>query len=117
MVAVLAPASGFQSRLHAVVGTVEEVRTGPVDARPRPPEIDDVRRQRPCPRRCLSDMSRYQGLHDHPLADIHAEGPARPSLRRPEHARTIPQGELPRRRQSLEHACADRDAIGLQGQG
>jgi len=62
-------------------------------------------------------MSRHQGLHDHTLADIHTEGPARPSLRRPEHARTISQGELTRRRQPLEHACADRHPIDLQGKG
>ncbi|MNT39429.1 hypothetical protein D3C72_1756750 [compost metagenome] len=62
-------------------------------------------------------MSRHQGLHDHTLADIHAKGSTRPSLGRLEHPRTIPQSELPRRRQSLKHASAHRHPIDLQGQG
>ncbi|MNS87864.1 hypothetical protein D3C72_1218200 [compost metagenome] len=117
MMAVPAPAPRLDRRLHAVIRAVEEVRPRPFDARPRPSDIGDVRRQRPCPRRCLADVSRHQCLHDDPLTDIHAKGPARPSLRRPEHARTIAQGELSRRRQPLEHARADRNPISLQGQG
>jgi hypothetical protein len=76
VVAILAPSCGGHGRVETIRGAVEKgrwvvVMTGACSA-----EIGDVRRQGCASRRASPCVTRHQGFHDDPLADVEAEGTA-----------------------------------------
>ena len=59
-------------------------------------------------------MAADQGLDDHPLTDVEAEGAAGPVLRRAENAGPVAEREHPGAGQPFHHPHADRIPLELQ---